>query len=184
LDYTLRQLFSTISYELSTILRRVCDKLTNPATMAKTVNITKMASNDNPHPTVLGSEGSIHIDLHKEVLTGFEEGMKVFKDTYYRQVKLVQATELDLAVAQEQVEALETKRELVNLKLQVAVADSERWKRKYNGILDRSYGSVESSQNSSCNSVKISATPAKRSAATRQLPAPKKASGEWLLPLS
>jgi hypothetical protein len=57
-----------------------------------------MASNDNPHPTVLGSEGPIHINLHKEVLTGFEEGMKVFKCTYYRQVKLVQATELDLAV--------------------------------------------------------------------------------------
>jgi hypothetical protein len=52
--------------------------------MAKTVKITKMASNDNPHPTVSGSEGSIHINLHKEVLTGFEEGMKVFKGTYYR----------------------------------------------------------------------------------------------------
>jgi hypothetical protein len=98
--------FSTISYKLSTILRRVYDKLTNPATMAKRVKITKMASNDNPHPTVLGSEGSVHINLHKEVLTGFEEGMKVFKGTYYRQVKLVQATELDLAVAQEQVKAL------------------------------------------------------------------------------
>jgi hypothetical protein len=92
LDYEPRQLFSTISYELSTILRRVYDKLTNPATMAKTVKITKMASNDNPHPTVLGSEGLIHINLHKEVLTGFEEGRKVFKGTYYRQVKLIQAT--------------------------------------------------------------------------------------------
>jgi hypothetical protein len=112
--------------------------------MAKTVKISKMASNDNPHPTVLGSEGSIHINLHKEVLTGFEEGMKVFKGTYYCQVKLVQATELDLAVAQEQVKALETKKERVNLKLQVAVADSERWKRKYSGMMDRSYGSVES----------------------------------------
>jgi hypothetical protein len=184
LDYAPRQLFSTISYELSTILRRVYDELTNPATVAKTFQITKMTSNDNPHPTVLGSEGSIHINLHKEVLTGFEEGMKVFKGTYYRQVKLVQATELDLAGAQEQVKALETKIELVNLKLQVVVADSERWKRKYNGILDCSYGSVESSRNSSRNSVNISATPAKRSDATRQLPAPKKASGEWLLPLS
>jgi hypothetical protein len=76
--------------------------------MAKTVKITKVASNDNPHPTVLGSEGSIHINRHNEVLTGFEEGMKVFKGTYYRQVKLVQATELDLAVAQEQVKVLET----------------------------------------------------------------------------
>jgi hypothetical protein len=88
------------------------------------------------------------------------------------------------SIAQEQVKALETKIELVNLKLQVAVADSERWKRKYNGMLDRSYGSVESSRNSSWNSVKILATPAKRSAATRQLPAPKKANGESLLPLS
>jgi hypothetical protein len=66
--------------------------------MAKTVKITKVASNDNPHPTVLGSEGSIHINRHNEV----------FKGTYYRQVKLVQATELDLAVAQEQVKVLET----------------------------------------------------------------------------
>ena len=87
LDYAPRQLFSSISFYLSTSLRRVYDKLTNPATMAKSVKITKMASNDNPHPTVLGSEGSIHINLHKEVLTGFEEGMKVFKGTYYRQVK-------------------------------------------------------------------------------------------------
>jgi hypothetical protein len=82
-------IISTISYELSTILRRVYDKLTNPATMTKTIKITKIASIDNPHPTVLGSERSIHINLHKEVLTGFEEGMKDFTGTYYRQVKLV-----------------------------------------------------------------------------------------------
>jgi hypothetical protein len=30
-------------------------------TMAKTVKLTKMASNDYPHPTVSGSEGPIHI---------------------------------------------------------------------------------------------------------------------------
>jgi hypothetical protein len=130
--------------------------------MAKTVKITKMASNDNLHPTVSGSEGSIHINLHKEVLTGFEEGMKVFKGTYYCQAKLVQATELDLAVAQEQVKGLETKIGLVNLKLQVAVADSERWKRKYNGMLDCSYSSVDSSWKSSRKSVKIATTPAKQ----------------------
>jgi hypothetical protein len=147
--------------------------------MAKTVKITKMASNDNPHPTVSGSEGSIHINLHKEVLTGFEEGMKVFKGTYYRQVKLVQATELDLAVAQEQVKALETKIELVNLKLQVAVADSECWKRKYNGMSDCSYGSVDSSR----KSVKIAATPAKRSTTATQSTSPKHDSGKWLSPL-
>jgi hypothetical protein len=68
--------------------------------MAKTIKMTKMASNDNPHPTTLsGSEGSIHSNLHKEVITGFKEGMKVFKGTYYlQQVKLVQATKLDLAI--------------------------------------------------------------------------------------
>jgi hypothetical protein len=109
--------------------------------------------------------------------------MKVFKGTYYRQVKLVQATELDLAVAQEQVKALETKRELVNLKLQVTVADSERWKRKYNGMLDRSYGSVDSSPNSSRKSVKIAATPAKRSTTATQSTSPKHGSGNWLSPL-
>jgi hypothetical protein len=74
--------------------------------MAKPLKMAKRASQDNPCPTMSGSEGSIHISLlRKEVLTGFEEGMKVFKGTYYRQVKLVQATELDLAVAQEQVKA-------------------------------------------------------------------------------
>jgi hypothetical protein len=41
-------------------------------------------------------------------------------------VKLVQATKLDLAVAQEHVKTLETKMELLNLELQVLAADSER----------------------------------------------------------
>ena len=113
--------------------------------MAKNPKMTKMASKDNLHPTVSGLEGSFHINLHKEVLSGFKEGMKVFQGTYYRRVDLVQATELDLAVAQEQVKALETKIELVNLKLQVAVTDSERWKRKYDGMSDRIYGPVEDS---------------------------------------
>jgi hypothetical protein len=108
--------------------------------------MTKMASNDDPHPTESGSEGSIHINLHNEVITGYEEGIKVFKGTYYCQVKLVQATELDLAVAQEQVKTLETEIELVllNLKLQVAIADSECWKRKYPGMLDCRYRPVDS----------------------------------------
>jgi hypothetical protein len=44
--------------------------------MAKTIKMTKMASNDDPHPTVSGSEGSIHINLHKEVLTSFEDSKK------------------------------------------------------------------------------------------------------------
>jgi hypothetical protein len=183
LDYGPRQLFSSISYKLSTILRRVYDKLTNPATITKNVKITKMASNDNPHPTVLSSEGSIHTNLHKEVITGFEEGMKVFKGTYYRQVKLVQATELDLAVALEQVKTLESKTELVNLKLEVPVADSEHWKRMYNGMLDRSYGAVDSSQNSSRKSVKIAATPAKGSTAATQSTSPKQDSGKRFSPL-
>jgi hypothetical protein len=148
--------------------------------MAKTVKMTKMASNDDPHPTVLGTEGSVHINLHKEVISGFEEGITVFKGTYYRQVKLVQASELDLAVAQEQVKAMETKLELVNLKLQVAVADSERWKRRYNDIV---YGSGDSSRNSRAKSVKIAATPAKRSPATTKSTAPKHDSGGWYTPL-
>jgi hypothetical protein len=53
--------------------------------MAKTVKLTKMASNDYPHPTVSGSEGSIHINLQKEVITGYQTGKKVLKGTYYRQ---------------------------------------------------------------------------------------------------
>ena len=55
--------------------------------MVKTVKITKIASNDDPPPaTVSGSEGSIHINLDKEVITGYKEGTKVFKGTYYCQV--------------------------------------------------------------------------------------------------
>jgi hypothetical protein len=115
--------------------------------MAKTPKMTKIASKHNLHPTVSGSEGSIHINLHNEVLSGFEGGMKVFE--------LVQATELDLAVAQEQVKALETKIELVYLKLQVAVTDSERWKRKYNEMMDPKYGSFDSCRNSSPKSTKL-----------------------------
>ena len=90
---------------------------------------------------------------------------------------------MDLAVAQEQVKAMETKLELVNLKLQVAVADSERWKRRYNDILDHIYGSGDSSRNSRLKSVKIAATPAKRSAATTKSTAPKHDSGGWYTPL-
>jgi hypothetical protein len=84
--------------------------------MAKTLKMTKMASREDPHPTVCGSEGWTHINLHKEVLSGFEKGMKGFKGTYYRQVKLVQVTELDMAVA---LKALETKIEYLiwNFKL-------------------------------------------------------------------
>jgi hypothetical protein len=53
--------------------------------MVKTVKLTKMASNNYPHPTVSGSEGSIHSNLQKEVITGYQTGKKVFKGTYYRQ---------------------------------------------------------------------------------------------------
>jgi hypothetical protein len=45
--------------------------------MAKTVKLTKMAFNDGPYPTVSGSEGSIHINLHKEAITGYQPGIKV-----------------------------------------------------------------------------------------------------------
>jgi hypothetical protein len=55
------------------------------------------------------------VDSHQEVITGYKEGLKVFKGTYYCQVKLVQARELDLAVAQVHVKTLETKIELLNL---------------------------------------------------------------------
>jgi hypothetical protein len=44
-----------------------------------------MASKDDPHPTVSGSEGSIHINLHKEVITSHQPGIDVLKGTYYRQ---------------------------------------------------------------------------------------------------
>jgi hypothetical protein len=53
--------------------------------MAKTVKLTKMASNEDPHPTFLGTEGSIHVNLDKGLITGYQLGIKVFKGTYYRQ---------------------------------------------------------------------------------------------------
>jgi hypothetical protein len=151
--------------------------------MAKSLQITKMAPRDNPQPTVSGSEGSIHINLDKEVHSGLKEGMKVFHGTYYRQVQLVQATELELAVAQEQVKTLKTKIELVNLKLKASVADSDCWKRKYYEMLDLRPGSVDSRRNSSRKSDKIAASPTKGAAVTKQRSAPKKASGGWLSPL-
>jgi hypothetical protein len=89
--------------------------------------------------------------------------MKEFKGTYYCQVKLVHATESDLRIEKVQLKALKTDIELLELKLQVSEANSERWKRKYDGMSDRIYGPVEdSSRNSSRESVKIAATPNKR----------------------
>jgi hypothetical protein len=44
--------------------------------MAKTVKLTKMVSNDYPHPTDSGSEGLIHINLQNEVITGYQTGKK------------------------------------------------------------------------------------------------------------
>jgi hypothetical protein len=55
--------------------------------MAKTVKRTEMASNDNPHPTVSGSEGSIYINLQKEVITGYQTGKKVLKGPYRQTAK-------------------------------------------------------------------------------------------------
>jgi hypothetical protein len=76
------------------------------------------------------------------------------------------------------VKTLETKIELaLNPKLQVAVADSECWERKYHGMLDRIYGPVNSSQNCSWKSVKIGATPTKQSTTTMQSTAPQ--AGQW-----
>jgi hypothetical protein len=54
--------------------------------MVKTVKITKVAPTDDPPPTVSCPEGLIHINLDKEVITGYKEGTKVFKGTYYCQV--------------------------------------------------------------------------------------------------
>jgi hypothetical protein len=126
--------------------------------MAKTVKMSKMASKDDPHPTVLGTEGSIHINLDQEITTANQSGMKVFKGTHcYRQVKLVEATEMDLAVAKERVKMLEYKIELINHKLEVALAHSECWKCKYRWMLDPSDGPMDYSKNSSQNSVKIAA---------------------------
>ncbi len=62
----------------------------------------------------------------------------LLKGAYYRQVVLMSrqqnATELDLAVAKEHVKMLENKIELLNYKLQGAVADSECRKRKYSAV--------------------------------------------------
>ena len=75
--------------------------------------------------------------------------MKVFQGTYFRQVKLVEASESDLALAKEHSKTLDKTIESLNYQLQVAVADSERlqrslrvaeadsarWKRKYSAAL-------------------------------------------------
>jgi hypothetical protein len=53
--------------------------------------------------------GSIHINLAKEVITGYQSGMKVFKGTYNPQVKLLEASEMDLAVTKEPAKMLEYK---------------------------------------------------------------------------
>jgi hypothetical protein len=46
--------------------------------------MSKIASKDNPQPTVLGTEGSTHINLALEIITaGYQPGIKVFKGTYY-----------------------------------------------------------------------------------------------------
>jgi hypothetical protein len=57
--------------------------------MAKTVKMSKMASRDDPQPTVVGTERSIYINLDQDIITGYELEIKVFEGTYYRQVKLV-----------------------------------------------------------------------------------------------
>jgi hypothetical protein len=88
--------------------------------------------------------------------------MKDFKGTYNRQVELVQATELDLTIAQEHGNPLENKIELLDLNLQVVADKSEGWKRKYNEMFDRMYGNVDFSRNYSRKSFKIAATPTER----------------------
>jgi hypothetical protein len=92
---------------------------------------------------------------------------------------------LDLAVTKERVEMLEYKIELLNHKLEVAVADSEHRKHKYKGMLDPSYGPVDSSRSSSRKSVKITAMPTRTkwsNTAMKSTPS-KQDSGNWFLPL-
>jgi hypothetical protein len=125
----------------------------------------------------------IHINLDKEVITSYKEGIKVFKGTYYHQVKPVQATKLEFAVAQEHMKTLENKIELLKLKLEVPVDNSQRWKsKKHNGMLDCRYGTMDSSRNDSRKSFKIATTRTKQSSTTQSTP-PKQDSGKWLLPL-
>ncbi len=95
--------------------------------MAKTVKLTKMASNDDPHPTFSGSEGSIPINLYKEVITGYQPGIKVLKGTYYRQTAKERVKRGEWT-AKERVKTREYKIELLlNIKLKVTLADSECW---------------------------------------------------------
>jgi hypothetical protein len=44
--------------------------------MAKTIKMSKMASKDGPQPTALGTEGSIHINLDQEIVTGYKKGIQ------------------------------------------------------------------------------------------------------------
>jgi hypothetical protein len=81
-------------------------------------------------------------------------------------VKLVQATEMDLVVAKERVKLLTYKRELLNQKLEVALAGCECWKHKHRGMFDPNYGPLDSSQKSSQKSAKVAARPTKRSSTT------------------
>ncbi len=90
---------------------------------------------------------------------------------------------MDREVEQEQLKTLKTKIEVVKIKVQASVADSDRWKRKYYEMLDLRPGSVNSRRNSNWKSDKIAASPTKRSAVTKQSSTPKKASGGWLSPL-
>jgi hypothetical protein len=72
-------------------------------------------------------------------------------------MKLVQVTEMELAVAQEHVKTLKDIIELLHHKLKVALADSECWKcTKYRWMMEPTYCPVISSQNSSQKSVKLS----------------------------
>jgi hypothetical protein len=87
-----------------------------------------MVSNDDSRSTVSGSEGSIHIKLQAEVITGYQPEINVLKGTYYRQTAKERVKRGE-QTAKERVKTREYKIELLlfNIKLKVALVDSECW---------------------------------------------------------
>ena len=47
--------------------------------MDKTVKMSKRAVKDDFRPTLLGAEGSIHINPDQEIITGYQPGIKEHK---------------------------------------------------------------------------------------------------------
>jgi hypothetical protein len=57
--------------------------------MAKTVKMSKMASKDDPQPTVLGTEGSIHVNLDQEIITGYQPTLCIGFLLFYFVLRLI-----------------------------------------------------------------------------------------------